>query len=895
MIDALGHDYTEEYTVDKEPTCTAEGSKSRHCSRCESKTDITAIAELGHAWGEEIVKAATCTEDGSVTKSCSRCNVTEVATLPALGHTHRETVNENEKAPSCTETGSYESVVYCSVCSAEISRYLQTVEKLGHAPKDAVTENCVEPSCETKGGYDTVIYCGRCASELSRVHTVIDALGHDYAESFTVDKEPTCTAEGSKSRHCSRCESKIDITAIAELGHAWGEEIVKAATCTEDGSVTKSCSRCNATEITTLPALGHTHRDVVKENEKAPSCTENGSYESVVYCSVCSAEISRSLQTVEKLGHAPKDAVTENRVESSCEAKGGYDTVIYCGRCASELSRVHTVLDALGHDYAESFTVDKEPTCTAEGSKSRHCSRCESKADVTAIAELGHAWGEEIVKAATCTEDGSVTKSCSRCDVTKSTVISALGHKPGSTAVENEKKPNCVDAGSHEEVVRCTVCNTELSRKTVTVSALGHTAGEETEENRVEPTCQADGGYELASYCQVCHKELKRSTVVLTKLGHDYEKSFTVDQETTCTSVGSKSRHCSRCDSKTEVIELAALGHSWDEGIITTAPTCTENGIRTKTCIRCDATKDEGINALGHVYNAAVRENEVAASCMAAGSYDSVIYCAVCQTEISRISKVIEMLAHTLGQPTVENEREPSCTVDGGYDTVVRCTVCNTVVSGEHTVIGKLGHAYGKPSFQWADDLKTCTASFYCNVCEEDTENKLLTVSCSVTENETESASCSKEGKKTITAMAVLGETVYTEQKTQSIPMTDHRADAWIAEGIEGHSAVCKDCKKTVKAAHNWQDHACSLCGQKDAYLALDGDMVTVFAVNIEAGTKILIAGYAEGGRCISVVAADWGTENDLKVQLPNEELVQKVHVYFVDQDWTPIRSYIEQ
>ena len=45
----------------------------------------------------------------------------------------------------------------------------------------------------------------------------------------------------------------------------------------------------------------------------------------------------------------------------------------------------------------------------------------------------------------------------------------------------------------------------------------------------------------------------------------------------------------------------------------------------------------------------AVRENEVAATCSAAGSYDEVVYCSVCNAEISRTQKTIDKLPHDFG------------------------------------------------------------------------------------------------------------------------------------------------------------------------------------------------------------------------------------------------------
>ena len=45
-LPALGHDYSEEWTIDKEATYYEDGSKSRHCSRCDSKIDVTVIPRL---------------------------------------------------------------------------------------------------------------------------------------------------------------------------------------------------------------------------------------------------------------------------------------------------------------------------------------------------------------------------------------------------------------------------------------------------------------------------------------------------------------------------------------------------------------------------------------------------------------------------------------------------------------------------------------------------------------------------------------------------------------------------------------------------------------------------------------------------------------------------------
>ncbi len=46
VVPALGHDFSEEFTIDREATYTEDGQMSRHCSRCREKADITVIPKL---------------------------------------------------------------------------------------------------------------------------------------------------------------------------------------------------------------------------------------------------------------------------------------------------------------------------------------------------------------------------------------------------------------------------------------------------------------------------------------------------------------------------------------------------------------------------------------------------------------------------------------------------------------------------------------------------------------------------------------------------------------------------------------------------------------------------------------------------------------------------------
>lgn len=64
----------------------------------------------------------------------------------------------------------------------------------------------------------------------------------------------------------------------------------------------------------------HTASTPVKENEIAPTCTNAGTYDEVVYCSECNEEISRNQNSTGALGHdiQSTENVSQKRIERTC-------------------------------------------------------------------------------------------------------------------------------------------------------------------------------------------------------------------------------------------------------------------------------------------------------------------------------------------------------------------------------------------------------------------------------------------------------------------------------------------------------------------------------------------------------------------------------------------------
>jgi hypothetical protein len=65
-------------------------------------------------------------------------------------------------------------------------------------------------------------------------------------------------------------------------------------------------------------------------------------------------------KTIEKIAHTPGEAVHENEVPATCEAEGSYDEVLYCTVCGEELSRKPKTIEKLDHNYV----LDGDPTWT---------------------------------------------------------------------------------------------------------------------------------------------------------------------------------------------------------------------------------------------------------------------------------------------------------------------------------------------------------------------------------------------------------------------------------------------------------------------------------------------------------------------------------------------------
>ena len=337
------------YTLD--PTCTHKGyTGNTSCKLCGQIYQMgDSIPALGHDFVNTVV-APTCTAEGYTEHLCSRCQHIEYSdTVAATGHKADSVEFENVVAATCTTAGSRDSVVYCSVCQIELSRE-SVVIPAGH---HIVVDPAVAATC-TATGLTEGSHCDVC-HEVLVAQTTTTAAGHAAGAAVAENlKAATCTAVGSVDSvvYCTVCKAElsrktVEIPVASHTAGAAVAENLKAATCTATGSVDSVvyCTVCKAEisrKTVELPVIAHTE---VVDVAVAATCTESGLTEGS-HCSVCNT-IIKAQEVIPAKGHKADSIVIENVVDATFEAAGSYDSVVYCSVCKVELSRTKVVVPQL--------------------------------------------------------------------------------------------------------------------------------------------------------------------------------------------------------------------------------------------------------------------------------------------------------------------------------------------------------------------------------------------------------------------------------------------------------------------------------------------------------------------------------------------------------------------
>jgi hypothetical protein len=455
---ACSHTFSGKYTITKNPTCTATGTKVGKCSKCGKVLTTVTIAALGHSYGSWTTPIqATCTISGFKTRKCSRCGVAQTQTLSALGHSYGSWTTT--KNATCTSNGSQKRT--CKRCGAAQT---QATAALGHSYGSWTTP--IQATC-TSNGFKTR-KCSRCGTAETQTLT---ATGHTSSGVYTVTKAATCTATGTKVIKCTKCGAVTSTATIAALGHSYGSWTTPIQeTCTTNGFKMRTCSRCGVSETQTLTATGHKFNGVFTVTKK-PTCVEEGT--KVGKCDKCGAVVTTV--SIPVTDHSYSSWITP--IQETCTTNGfKMRTCTVCG-----VSETQTLI-ATGHKFNGVFTITKEPTCIEEGTKVGKCDKCGAVVTTVSIPKLGDSGhkltGEyTVVKEPTCIEPGIKAQICTICKAQVNKIpISPLGINSDTGhdyTYTRTKAPTSTRTG--EEVVRCLKCGKTYTRTVPKVSEANYT------------------------------------------------------------------------------------------------------------------------------------------------------------------------------------------------------------------------------------------------------------------------------------------------------------------------------------------------------------------------------------------------------------------------------------
>jgi len=368
--------------ITKQPTCTAEGTKTKTCTQCGATVTET-IAKLSHSYTTTVV-APTCTADGYTLHKCSVCGTSyKDNTTKAAGHSYGNSVVT--KQPTCTSEGTKTKT--CTKCNATVT---ETIPKTSHKYADTV----VAPTC-TANGY-TLHKCSVCGT--SYKDSTTKATGHSYGNSV-VTKQPTCTSEGTKTKTCTKCNATVTET-IAKTSHKYANTVV-SPTCTADGYTLHKCSVCGTSyKDSTTKATGHSYGNSVVT--KQPTCTSEGT--AIKTCTKCNATVTEKLPAK---GHT---AVTDKGYPATCTTAGKTDGS-HCSVCNTVI-KVQTVINATGHK-SSGWIVDKTASIGVKGSKHKECTVCKKvleTAEIPALSRISISKASVTLSTSTYAYDGKAKK-----------------------------------------------------------------------------------------------------------------------------------------------------------------------------------------------------------------------------------------------------------------------------------------------------------------------------------------------------------------------------------------------------------------------------------------------------------------------------------------------------
>lgn len=313
-------------------------------------------------------------------------DATHTRTCTVAGCGHSESGSCTGSTPTCTAAS------ICGTCHGELApedlnNHTGTPEwtftETEHQKAYTCCQKITVPSEPHAYADDEALTCSTCGYKRTLPHR------HDYDDKWLSDKthhwqlcsDPDCPSPNEFGNRAEHVYDSDEATVCNTCGYerpAPHTHVFDGPYADKgDGTHSPTCSVKGCSEISP-DSSSHTGGDAAKENVIAATCTTGGSYDEVVRCTECAAEISREHVTVDATGHSNGEPTRENVVDATCTTDGRYDEIVRCTKCKAEISNTHKTTSATGHNW-DNWTVIKAATATADGEKMRVCAVCSAQ------------------------------------------------------------------------------------------------------------------------------------------------------------------------------------------------------------------------------------------------------------------------------------------------------------------------------------------------------------------------------------------------------------------------------------------------------------------------------------------------------------------------------------
>ena len=487
----------------------------------------------------------------------------------------------------------------------------QSVAEPTHTPAAAVIEKYIDSSCTETGSYDEVIYCSECQEEISRTPKTVAKKSHDYNQKVATTEylktEATCTDSAVYYYSCSCGDmGTASFKAGDPLDHTYNQTVVddkyfkSSADCNNAAVYYYSCV-CGAEGSTTFTvgeANGHSYSSAWEKNathhwhkatcehitEKSEEAEHNYGtdnvcdtcgYDKTIHVSGITLNFSSLAMTVDDVKTliatvTPNNATNQNVIWTSSNASivtvdaSGKITAVGVGTATI------TVTTADGNKNAQCTIVVSAKVCHHTATRTERENEVDSTCKVTGTYD-------EVIYCTTCGDELSRVKK---------TIDKKTTHIASEAIQENIVDSTCKDIGSYEEVVYCSVCNCEMSRISKTIDNKPHEYNQKattTKYLKTDATCTNSAVY---YYSCICGEKGSTTFTIGTVVPHSFGE-WIVDSVATCMKEGMRHHVCAYCQNSVSETYADPNAHSYDSEWTMNAT------YHWHTCSKCKSVSDK--------------------------------------------------------------------------------------------------------------------------------------------------------------------------------------------------------------------------------------------------------------------------------------------------------------